>query len=61
MYIICNTMWSPNMTLNLSIPGQMTETELHRLMELASRVRPGGIIVEVGCLYRLSSWHISKA
>lgn len=49
------------MNLNLSIPGQMTETELHRLMELASRVRPGGIIVEVGCLYRLSSWHISKA
>ena len=41
------------MTLNLSIPGQMTETELHRLMELASRVRPGGIIVEVGCFYEL--------
>ena len=49
------------MTLNLSIPGQMTETELNRLMALASRVPPGGIIVEVGCLYGLSSWHISKA
>jgi len=47
--------------LNLSIPGQMTETELHRLMELARRVPPGGIIVEVGCLYGFSSWHISKA
>ena len=39
----------------------MTETELHRLMELARRVPPGGIIVEVGCLYGFSSWHISKA
>lgn len=34
------------MALNLSIPGQMTKTELHGLMELASRVRPGGIIVK---------------
>jgi hypothetical protein len=42
------------MTLNLSIPGQMTETELNRLIALASRVPPGGIIVEVGCLYGLS-------
>jgi hypothetical protein len=38
------------LALNLFIPGQMTKTELHRLMELASRVPPGGIMVEVGCL-----------
>ena len=49
------------MALNLTIPGQMTEAELHGLMELARRVPPGGVIVEVGSLYGLSSWHISKA
>jgi len=49
------------MPLNLSIPGQMSKIELTRLMDLASEVPPGGIIVEVGSLYGLSSWHISKA
>jgi len=39
----------------------MTDAELIRLMELASAVPPNGIIVEVGCLYGLSSWHIAKA
>ena len=49
------------MSLNLAIPGQMTAAELQRLMILASQVPPGGVIVEVGALYGLSSWHMSKA
>jgi hypothetical protein len=47
-------------TLNRSIPGQMTDNELARLAYLASQVPAGGIIVEVGCLYGLSSWHIAQ-
>jgi hypothetical protein len=38
----------------------MTDNELARLAYLASQVPPGGIIVEVGCLYGLSSWHIAQ-
>jgi hypothetical protein len=48
------------LNLNRSIPGQMTDKELARLAYLASQVPPGGIIVEVGCLYGLSSWHIAQ-
>lgn len=47
--------------INRQIPGQMTDRELERLMLLASQVPPGGVIVEIGCLYGLSTWHISKA
>ena len=46
--------------LNRDIPGQMSDAELERLIELARSVPPNGIIVEVGCLYGLSSWHLSK-
>ncbi|MCA3358958.1 MAG: hypothetical protein ING02_13265 [Roseomonas sp.] len=48
------------MTLNLLIPAQVTETGLYRLMDLARRVPADGNIVEVGSLYGLSSWRISK-
>lgn len=47
--------------LNRSIPGQMTDAELERLMQLVARVPAGGVIVEVGSLYGLSTWHISQA
>lgn len=47
--------------LNRSIPGQMSDQELLRLMQLARMVPENGIIVEVGCLYGLSSWHLAKA
>jgi hypothetical protein len=46
--------------INRQIPGQMTDTELGRLIELARMVPTNGIIVEVGCLYGLSSWHLAK-
>jgi hypothetical protein len=48
------------MNLNRSIPGQMSDAELIRLIELASSVPKNGVIVEVGCLYGLSSWHIAQ-
>jgi hypothetical protein len=43
--------------LNLSIPGQMTEVEVRALCDLAHAVPNGGVIVEAGSLYGLSSWH----
>lgn len=46
--------------LNRSIPGQMSDAELHRVIALAQSVPPGGIIVEVGSLYGLSSWHLAR-
>jgi hypothetical protein len=46
--------------LNRDIPGQMSDAELERLIELARSVPQNGIIVEVGSLYGLSSWHLSK-
>jgi Methyltransferase domain len=46
--------------VNRSIPGQMTDSELLRLCELARAVPPDGVIVEVGSLYGLSSWHLAK-
>jgi hypothetical protein len=49
-----------SLKLNRSIPGQMTDNELARVAYLASQVPPNGIIVEVGCLYGLSSWHIAQ-
>ncbi|WP_237213222.1 glycosyltransferase 61 family protein [Falsiroseomonas oryziterrae] len=51
---------APAIRLNRSIPGQMTDVELLRLIELAQAVPPGGVIVEVGSLYGLSAWHMAK-
>lgn len=48
------------LTFNRNIPGQMTDEELGRLVALAQAVPRGGVVVEVGCLYGLSSWHIAK-
>lgn len=47
--------------INRSIPGRMSDGELTRLMQLASSVPEHGIVVEVGSLYGLSAWHISKS
>lgn len=46
--------------LNRTIPGQMTDAELLRLAELAHGVPPGGVIVEIGPLYGLSTWHLAQ-
>ncbi len=49
------------MRLNRNIPGQMTDAELLQIMEIAKCVPEDGIIVEVGALYGLSTWHLSTA
>jgi hypothetical protein len=46
--------------LNRSIPGQMSAAELHQIIELAQAVPENGVIVEVGSLYGLCSWHLAK-
>lgn len=51
---------APAIRLNRAIPGQMTDGELRRLIDLARAVPPGGVIVEVGSLYGLSAWHMAK-
>jgi hypothetical protein len=38
----------------------MSDAELTRLAELAAAVPEKGVIVEVGCLYGLSTWHLSR-
>jgi len=45
--------------INRNIPGQMSDAELHRIMDIAEKVPEGGIIVEVGALYGLTTWHMS--
>jgi len=47
--------------LNRSIPGQMTDSELRRVIALAQAVPENGVIVEVGSLYGLCSWHLAKS
>lgn len=47
--------------LNRSIPGELRDAELARIMELAAAVPKGGVVVEIGSLYGLSSWHLAKA
>jgi hypothetical protein len=42
--------------IDMTIPGLMTEGELHGIEELARRVPSGGSIVETGPLYGLSSF-----
>lgn len=48
------------MLMNTTIPGQMSTNELTRLAELAAAVPANGIIVEVGSLYGLASWHLAR-
>lgn len=42
------------------IPGQLSATDAEGIIALAQQVPAGGIIVEVGSLYGLSSWLWSK-
>jgi methyltransferase family protein len=42
--------------IDLSIPGQMTEGELRGIEQIAKTVSPGGVVVETGSLYGLSSF-----
>jgi hypothetical protein len=46
--------------INRAIPGQMTDEELYQVIDLAKMVPKNGVIVEVGSLYGLSAWHLSK-
>jgi len=46
--------------INRNIPGQMSDVELRQVIELARGVPKNGVIVEVGSLYGLASWHLSK-
>ncbi|MGK7864681.1 class I SAM-dependent methyltransferase [Falsiroseomonas sp. E2-1-a4] len=50
----------PAIRIDRTIPGQMTDAELGRLITLARAVPPNGVIVEVGSLYGLSSWHLAQ-
>ena len=38
----------------------MSDAELYQVINLAKRVPKNGVIVEVGSLYGLSSWHLAK-
>jgi hypothetical protein len=38
----------------------MSDAQLYQIIELARRVPSNGVIMEVGSLYGLTSWHLSK-
>lgn len=48
------------MKLKIDIPGQMTIDELKTVATLAASVPVDGIIVELGALFGLSSWHFAQ-